>query len=300
MAASLLALLDDIASVLDDVALLTKIAAKKTSGVVGDDLAVNAEQFSGIRAERELPIVWAVAKGSAVNKSILVPLALTISAWAPWAILPLLLVGGLYLCYEGVEKLAHWGQRRPEGQISHGEGGEADRLSLERARIQGAIRTDFVLSAEIIVIALGTVEQADRLTQALVLVIVAVLMTIGVYGLVALIVKLDELGFYLSQRPAPHWHARLLHLLGWVLLNTAPWLMKGLAVVGTLAMFLVGGGILVHSLPVHDWLETLGSHSMGLAPLGIEILLGLLAGMLVFGIWQTVTDRLARLRPHQP
>ncbi|QIK38890.1 DUF808 domain-containing protein [Caldichromatium japonicum] len=300
MATSLLALLDDIASVLDDVALLTKAAAKKTSGVVGDDLAVNAEQVSGIRAERELPVIWAVAKGSAINKAILVPLALAISALAPWAVLPLLVLGGLYLCYEGVEKLAHqWARRTAagQGQTAHGAEGMAvgtDAAALEQAKIRGAIRTDFVLSAEIIVIALGTVEQADLLTQTLVLSIVAVLMTLGVYGLVALIVKLDDLGLYLSQRPGAGWHVIALRRLGRVLLHGAPWLMRGLSVVGTGAMFLVGGSILAHALPLHHWLADLGPGWAGFATLFTEVLLGLAAGGAVFWMWQQVAERIGR------
>jgi uncharacterized protein len=254
MASSLLALLDDIASVLDDVALLTKLAGKKTAGVLGDDLALNAQQVSGVRAERELPVVWAVAKGSAVNKAILVPAALVISAFAPWAIAPLLMIGGAFLCYEGCEKLAHRFLYSKEDERAHHHqlaqavaDSSVDLVAVERDRIKGAIRTDFILSAEIIAITLGTVAEADFMTQVLVLVGIAAIMTAGVYGLVACIVKLDDVGARLSRssRPAPR-------RLGMAILAAAPWLMKALSVAGTAAMFLVGGGILVHGIaPLH-------------------------------------------------
>ncbi|ADC62327.1 DUF808 domain-containing protein [Allochromatium vinosum] len=310
MATSLLALLDDIATVLDDVALLTKVAAKKTASVLGDDLALNAEQVRGVRAERELPVVWGVAKGSAVNKLILVPLALAISAMAPWAILPLLMIGGLYLCYEGAEKIAHkFGHGGEEAESRHAELTAAledpnvDLAALERDKIRGAIRTDFVLSAEIIVITLGTVEQASFLTQILVLTGIAIVMTIGVYGLVAGIVKLDDAGLYLSRRPGTDWRAVAVRAFGGVLLRAAPWLMKALAVAGTIAMFLVGGGIIVHGLPVlHHAIEHLGA-SLGavaaigpllgaLTPLVVNALVGLAAGAAVLAAWTWTRARL--------
>src|SRR6188768_1859683 len=260
--ASLLALLDDIASVLDDVALLTKVATKKTAGVLGDDLALNAQQVAGVRAERELPVVWAVAKGSLVNKAILVPCALAISAFAPWAVTPLLMVGGAYLCFEGCEKLAH---RLLHGaQAQHERKAErdsatadpaADRVALEKAKVKGAVRTDFVLSAEIVTIALGTVREAPFATQIGVMVGISLLMTVGVYGLVAGIVKLDDLGALLRRRSASAaGFARTAQgALGTAIVSAAPWLMKALSVAGTIAMFLVGGGILSHGLPfVHD------------------------------------------------
>ncbi|MBN2887680.1 MAG: DUF808 domain-containing protein [Chromatiaceae bacterium] len=292
MATSLLALLDDIASVLDDVAVLTKVAAKKTASVVGDDLAVNAEQVHGIRAERELPVVWAVFKGSLRNKLILVPTALLISAFAPWAILPLLMLGGLFLCFEGFEKVAHrWLGDQASAEAHRQElsealaDPEADLAAVERERIRGAIRTDFILSAEIIVITLGTVEQSSLLTQTLVISAIAAVMTVGVYGLVAGIVKLDDAGLYLSQRTE-----RAARLLGRAMLGAAPWLMKLLAVAGTIAMFLVGGGILVHGIPgLGDLLHHLeaalhqaaGGATALLGVLTIEALIGLLAGALV-------------------
>jgi uncharacterized protein len=249
---SLLLLIDDIAAILDDVAVMTKVAAKKTAGVLGDDLALNAQQVAGVAAARELPVVWAVAKGSMWNKLILVPTALAISAFAPWAITPLLMIGGAFLCYEGVEKLAHkFLHSKDEVSAHQQELAEAvidvkvDMVALEKDKIKGAIRTDFILSAEIIVIALGTIAAASFGKQVAVLTVVAVGMTVGVYGLVAGIVKLDDAGIHLMQKHA----AGFLHTLGRFLLALAPKLMKFLSVAGTLAMFLVGGGILVHGIP---------------------------------------------------
>ncbi len=249
MAASLLVLLDDIASVLDDVALLTKVAAKKTSGVLGDDLALNAQQVAGVDADRELPVVWAVAKGSFINKTILVPSALAISAFAPWAVTPLLMAGGAFLCYEGAEKIVHR-LLHPEGQPVAAETPEVDPTVVEKDKIRGAIRTDLVLSAEIIAITLATVAQATFLTQVLVLSGIALAMTVGVYGFVAGIVKLDDAGLALSQREGEGAAARSARAFGRAILAAAPWLMRALSVLGTAAMFLVGGGILVHGLPV--------------------------------------------------
>jgi uncharacterized protein len=257
MVSSLLALLDDIATVLDDVAVLTKVAAKKTAGVLGDDLALNAQQVAGVSAERELPVVWAVCKGSFINKLILVPSALVISIVAPWLVTPLLMVGGAYLCFEGFEKLAHKFLHRGQDQQAH----EAklmnalldpavDMVALEKDKIKGAVRTDFILSAEIIAITLGTVQAQPWTTQLSVLAGVALIMTVGVYGLVAGIVKIDDLGLYLLRKPAGTPGATLAQALGRGLLRTAPVLMKVLAVAGTAAMFLVGGGIVVHGLPV--------------------------------------------------
>lgn len=295
MATSLLALLDDIASVLDDVAVLTKLATKKTAGVLGDDLALNAQQVSGVRAERELPVVWAVAKGSFINKAILVPLALAISAFAPWAVTPLLMIGGLFLCYEGFEKLAH-------KFLGHGKDDATrraalqqalvdphlDLVALERDKIRGAIRTDFILSAEIIAITLGTVADAAFATRVLVLTGIAVLMTVGVYGLVAAIVKLDDAGLYLAQRPSA-----LAQRIGRAILAAAPWLMKTLSVAGTAAMFLVGGGIIVHGIPpLHHAIEGIvaslaaggGAVVSTLGSLGLEGLTGVVAGAIVVAI----------------
>lgn len=259
-ASSLLALIDDIASILDDVAILSKVAAKKTAGVLGDDLALNAQQVAGVNADRELPVVWAVGKGSMINKVILVPAALAISAFVPWAITPLLMLGGAYLCYEGFEKLAHRFLHSREEDSAHEHELAAaladpaiDLVALERDKIKGAIRTDFVLSAEIIVIALGTVADAAFGKQVMVLSAIAVLMTVGVYGLVAGIVKLDDAGLYLSRHAGPGPAGRLQRRCGVGLLLAAPLLMKFLSIAGTVAMFMVGGGILTHGMPfLHD------------------------------------------------
>jgi uncharacterized protein len=287
-AGSLLALLDDIATVLDDVAVLSKVAAKKTAGVLGDDLALNAQQVAGVAAERELPVVWAVAKGSLLNKVILVPAALLISVFAPALIVPLLMVGGAYLCYEGFEKLAHRFLHSPGDDAAHrAELSQAlanpaiDMVALERDKIKGAIRTDFILSAEIIAIALGTVAAKPLLTQSLVLGGIALAMTIGVYGFVAGIVKLDDWGLWLSRQSSA-----LAKGAGAALLRFAPWLMKALSVVGTAAMFLVGGGILVHGVPAlhHAILNTVSSWpswAAAVAPTLADGVVGVVAGALV-------------------
>ena len=255
--ASLLTLLDDIATLLDDVSLLTKVAAKKTAGVLGDDLALNAQQVTGVRAERELPVVWAVFKGSALNKLIMVPVALALSAFMPWIITPLLMLGGAFLCYEGFEKVAHHLlHAEAEDEEEHKKRLEAvvdekvDMVAFEKKRIRGAIRTDAILSAEIIVIVLGTVQEADLLTRILVLSVVAALITIGVYGLVAGIVRLDDAGMHLIDKQGDSRWVRYQHWFGEWILRMAPKLMRTLSVVGTAAMFLVGGGILVHGIPL--------------------------------------------------
>ena len=250
-ASSLLALLDDIATILDDVAVMTKVATQKTAGVLGDDLALNAQQVTGVKADRELPVVWAVARGSFVNKLILVPAALAISAFAPWAVTPLLMLGGAFLCFEGFEKLAHkFLHAKSEDAARHEElvravaNPQVDMVAWEKDKVKGAVRTDFILSAEIIVIALGTVAGASFGQQVTVLTLIAVLMTVGVYGLVAGIVKLDDAGLWLLAREGGGAKA-----LGRGILAFAPWLMKALSFFGTAAMFLVGGGILVHGIP---------------------------------------------------
>ena len=280
--ASLLTLLDDIATVLDDVALMTKTAAKQTAGVLGDDLALNAEQVSGVRAERELPVVWAVAKGSFLNKLILVPSALAISALLPWAITPLLMLGGAFLCFEGFEKIAHrWLHNGAEDDADHQLLSAAvankavDMREFERDKIKGAIRTDFILSAEIVVITLGTVAQASFAEQLTVLSIIAVSMTAGVYGLVAGIVKIDDLGLYWSKKTGQS----ALQALGRGLVALAPKLMKFLTIVGTAAMFLVGGGILVHGVHLlHHWSDS-AAESVALIP-AVGVVLGVLSPML--------------------
>ncbi|HAS6725702.1 TPA: DUF808 domain-containing protein [Vibrio parahaemolyticus] len=295
--ASLLTLLDDIAAVLDDVALMSKMAAKKTAGVLGDDLALNAQQVSGVASEREIPVVWAVAKGSFKNKLILVPSALLISAIIPWLIMPLLLIGGLFLCFEGAEKVlekmfphSHPHEEKEE-LVDTGESLE----EYEKRKVAGAIRTDFILSAEIIVIALGTVTGASLVTQILVVSFIAVIMTIGVYGLVAGIVKLDDLGFYLEIRSkGKGWMAKV----GSALVAFAPKLMKLLTIVGTAAMFLVGGGIVVHNVPaIHHFVEPIimnfGGHSVATAilPILLNGIIGFVAGLIVVAVW-TVVEKL--------
>ncbi|OQQ09275.1 hypothetical protein BK411_06145 [Vibrio splendidus] len=292
--ASLLTLLDDIATVLDDVALMSKVAAKKTAGVLGDDLALNAQQVSGVSAEREIPVVWAVAKGSFKNKLILVPAALLISAFIPWLIMPLLLIGGLFLCFEGAEKILeklfpHAHQEDEKGEdTSTGESIE----EYEKRKVAGAIRTDFILSAEIIVIALGTVTGTSIVTQVLVVSLIAVVMTIGVYGLVAGIVKLDDLGFYLQRTSNG---SGIKTQLGNGLVAFAPKLMKTLAVVGTAAMFLVGGGIVVHNVPaIHHLIEPIimdfRGHTIATAvvPTLLNGVIGVLAGLIVVAGWTVI------------
>lgn len=292
--ASLLTLLDDIASVLDDVSVMTKVAAKKTAGVLGDDLALNAQQVTGVKAERELPVVWAVAKGSLINKLILVPAALLISAFAPWLVTPLLMLGGAFLCFEGFEKLAHkFLHSQEEDQQHHAEHVKAlndpavDIQAFEKDKIKGAVRTDFILSAEIIAITLGVVAEQAFMQQVMVLSGIALLMTVGVYGLVAGIVKLDDAGLYLSQRASAAAQG-----VGRGILWLAPWLMKLLSVVGTAAMFMVGGGILTHGIPgahelIHHWVEAVGAiAAVGgvlavLAPTLIDAVFGVLVGALV-------------------
>lgn len=286
MASSLLVLLDDIATLLDDVATMTKVAAQKTAGVLGDDLAVNAEKVTGVNADLELPVVWAVAKGSLLNKAILVPAALLISALVPWLITPLLMAGGLFLCFEGAEKLLHaLLHSRAEDSAHHTElvqvvsDTQVDLVANEKGKIKGAIRTDFILSAEIIVITLGTVTGATLQQQLAVLAGVSVLITAGVYGLVAGIVKLDDVGLWMVRKPGA-----LVHSVGRMLVSLAPRLMKTLSVLGTAAMFMVGGGILLHSVPalghmLEQWALGLGamSHAVNLLGSGVA---GLLAGTL--------------------
>lgn len=295
---SLLALIDDIATILDDVAILSKVAAKKSAGVLGDDLALNAQQVTGVASERELPVVWAVARGSLFNKAILVPAALAISAFAPWLVTPLLMVGGAFLCFEGVEKLAHRLLHSKAEDEAHRdklaralEDPKIDLVVLERDKIKGAVRTDFVLSAEIIAITLGTVAAAPMGTRVAVLVSIALLMTVGVYGLVAGIVKLDDLGLWLSRRASAAAQG-----LGSLIVRAAPWLMKALSVAGTAAMFLVGGGILVHGVPaLHHAVEALAKGLGGVAELLVsslaEGLIGVVAGAVLLALWLGIQRR---------
>ncbi len=325
MASSLLALLDDIATLLDDVALMTKVAAKKsvamaddvsvmtktaaskTAGVLGDDLALNAQQVTGVRADRELPVVWAVAKGSLLNKAILVPAALAISAWAPWAITPLLMAGGAFLCFEGFEKVAHRFLHAASEDTAHQEAqaqavanAAVDLVAFEKDKVKGAIRTDFILSAEIIAITLGTVAGAPFVQQVTVLSGIAFVMTVGVYGVVAGIVKLDDLGLWLTGRRGP-----VARSSGALILRAAPWLMRGLSVAGTAAMFLVGGGILTHGIaPLHHLIQSAAAMAAGgplgglwqvLTPALLNALAGLIAGAVVLAA-VTAVQRLRKRR----
>lgn len=296
--ASLLTLIDDIASLLDDVSVMTKIAAKKTAGVLGDDLALNAQQVSGLSADRELPVVWGVAKGSVMNKAILVPAALAISFFIPWAITPLLMLGGAYLCFEGFEKLAHpFLHKNDHTDEQHDQDlretvadPQLDLVKYEQDKIKGAVRTDFILSAEIIAITLGTVAEANFISQVAVLCGISLIMTIGVYGFVAGIVKLDDLGLYLSQK-----QGKLNQSIGKMLLAAAPMLMKTLSVLGTAAMFTVGGGIITHGIhAISEGIEHL-AHSLGtlptagrflegLTPILLDAVVGLITGAIVLGI----------------
>ncbi len=284
---SLLALIDDIASILDDVATMTKVAAKKTAGVLGDDLALNAQQVTGVKPDRELPVVWAVAKGSTVNKAILVPAALAISAFLPWLIVPLLMIGGAFLCFEGFEKVVHKLFHPKAESEAHAElvaavaDPQVDLVAFEKDKIKGAVRTDFILSAEIIVIALGTVAEASFGRQVGVLLAVSTLMTVGVYGLVAGIVKLDDAGLYLSRKPGTE-------AIGRAIVAAAPWLMKILGVVGTAAMFLVGGGIVAHGIPAVEHLIHAAAAAAGpvafLVPTLLNGVLGILVGAVVLAV----------------
>lgn len=312
--ANLLALIDDITTVLDDIAMMTKVAARKTAGVLGDDLALNAQQVSGVKAQRELPVVWAVALGSLKNKAILVPAALLISAVAPWLITPLLMLGGAFLCFEGAEKILHKFLHAEEAEQEHQvisgalQNPEIDFVALEREKIKGAVRTDFILSAEIIVITLGTVATASFPIQVTVMVGIAILMTVGVYGLVAAIVKLDDAGLWLSQREGNGGGAALQRALGRGVLWIAPWLMKTLSVVGTIAMFLVGGGILVHGIPwlahlIHGIEErassipAVGDILAGLTPMALNGVLGVVAGLIIVALFSLV-QRLRGAKGH--
>lgn len=296
---SLLTLLDDIATLLDDISVMGKLAAKKTAGVLGDDLSLNAQQVTGVRANRELPVVWGVAKGSLINKVILVPLALLISAFIPWAITPLLMVGGAFLCFEGVEKVLHSLQARkhkedPQVRRQRLEAlANQDPMAFERDKVKGAIRTDFILSAEIVAITLGIVAEAPLLNQILILSGIALLVTVGVYGLVGIIVKLDDMGYWLVEKTSS-----LAQWSGKALLAIAPRLMKVLSIVGTLAMFLVGGGIVVHGItPLHHAVENLahGQNAViaSLLPTAANLVLGFIIGAIVLAGVKAI----AALRP---
>ncbi|HDG1690309.1 TPA: DUF808 family protein [Kluyvera georgiana] len=295
---SLLTLLDDIATLLDDISMMGKLAAKKTAGVLGDDLSLNAQQVSGVRANRELPVVWSVAKGSLLNKVILVPLALLISAFIPWAVTPLLMIGGAYLCFEGVEKVLHTLQaRKHKGDDAARQQrleaiAQQDPAVYERDKVKGAIRTDFILSAEIVAITLGIVAQAPLLNQVLILSGIALLVTVGVYGLVGVIVKLDDMGYWLAEK-----RSVLAQGLGKGLLVVAPWLMKTLSVVGTLAMFLVGGGIVVHGVaPLHHAIEGFAGQQAAWLAMVLPTLANLVLGFMIGAAVLAGVNLIASLR----
>lgn len=295
---SLLTLLDDIATLLDDISVMGKLAAKKTAGVLGDDLSLNAQQVTGVRANRELPVVWSVAKGSLLNKVILVPLALLISAFIPWAVTPLLMVGGAFLCFEGVEKVLHSleARKHKETPTEREQRLQAiasqDPREFERDKVKGAIRTDFILSAEIVAITLGIVADAPLLNQVLILSGIALLVTIGVYGLVGIIVKLDDMGYWLVEK-----RSALARMLGKSLLFIAPWLMKVLSVVGTLAMFLVGGGIVVHGIaPLHHVVELIAQSNNAFAAALLPMLVNLVLGFIIGAVVLSAVKVIARLR----
>lgn len=295
---SLLTLLDDIATLLDDISVMGKLAAKKTAGVLGDDLSLNAQQVTGVRANRELPVVWSVAKGSLLNKVILVPLALLISAFIPWAVTPLLMIGGVFLCFEGVEKVLHTFEARKHKETPEAREQRLNAMAaqepreFERDKVKGAIRTDFILSAEIVAITLGIVAEAPLLNQVLILSGIAVLVTIGVYGMVGIIVKLDDMGYWLAEK-----RAALAQALGKSLLFIAPWLMKILSVVGTLAMFLVGGGIVVHGIaPLHHAIEHMAQGSNSIVAALLPVLANLVLGFIIGAIVLSAVKLIARLR----
>lgn len=295
---SLLTLLDDIATLLDDISVMGKLAAKKTAGVLGDDLSLNAQQVTGVRANRELPVVWSVAKGSLINKVILVPLALLISAFIPWAITPLLMLGGAFLCFEGVEKVLHTFEARKhkEDPVERQKRLETlaaqDPLAFEKDKVKGAVRTDFILSAEIVAITLGIVAQAPLLNQVLVLAGIALVVTIGVYGLVGIIVKLDDMGYWLAEK-----RSVLAQSVGKGLLIIAPWLMKALSIVGTLAMFLVGGGIVVHGItPLHHAIEHFAQQQGTFMAHTLPGLLNLVLGFIIGAIVVALVKSVAKIR----
>ena len=300
-AGSLLALLDDIATMLDDVSVMTKVAAKKTAGVLGDDLALNAQQVTGVDASREIPVVWAVAKGSFINKLILVPAALAISYFIPWLITPLLMIGGAYLCFEGAEKLVHKFLHSKQEDAAHEKelaqavaDTKIDLVALEKDKIKGAIRTDFILSAEIIVIALGTVASATFTKQVTVVSLIAIVMTVGVYGLVAGIVKLDDLGLYMMLRKGKSFIKQLIRKVGNWLLNATPYLMRFLSIAGTAAMFLVGGSIIGHGIPaLHHLAEPLKETSF-ILPMLLDAVVGLAVGIICVVVFTLVSKFLPK------
>lgn len=261
MAAGIFAILDDIAVLLDDAAVISKVAAKKTVGVLGDDLAVGAEKASGFSASRELPVLWAITKGSFRNKLIILPLAFLLSAFLPWLIVPILLIGGVYLAFEGAEKVYEYlsGQTHEKPSVETITDPK-ELLAAEEKKIKSAILTDFILSIEIIIIALGTVATQTLPIQIVVVTVIAILATIGVYGLVALLVRMDDAGLHLLERSEEMTGGskRLYKMTGELLVAALPKVIKLLSIVGTIAMLLVGGGIFVHHIDaVHHALESM-------------------------------------------
>jgi predicted DNA repair protein MutK len=302
VASSLLTLLDDIATVLDDVAVMTKVAVKKTAGVLGDDLALNVQQIAGVDPQRELPVVYAVAKGSMLNKAILIPAALFLSAFVPWLVIPLVTIGGAFLCFEGVERLAHKLPHSKAGDDAHHSemlrllaDPSVNLIASERDKIKGAVRTDFILSAEIIVISLDTVAKEPFAVQVGALIAITVIMTVGVYGLVAGIVKLDDAGLFLSRIEGESGLARVKRALGGGILRGAPWLMRFLSIAGTTAMFLVGGGILTHNVPaLRSAIEAIPQH--GVLGFALGMLADLVAGMIVGAAVLGAVNLIGKLR----
>lgn len=313
--AGLLMLLDDIATLLDDVATQTKVAMQKTAGVLGDDLALNAEQVTDVKAKRELPVIWAVAKGSLRNKAILVPAALLISALVPWLITPLLMVGGAFLCFEGVEKILDLFHKHKKHDVHEAvvDAEEAaykgvapssvraarekqmDPLEYEKQKVKGAVRTDFILSAEIMAIALGTVSTRPLWEQAAVLVAVALGITVFVYGLVAGIVRMDDVGGWLMVKSSSAAKA-----LGRGLIAFTPWLMRGLSIVGTAAMFMVGGSLLVHGIaPIEHWVQTIITPMGGIAAVLGPVLVHVVVGAIIGAAVVVCVELWHKLRPAQ-
>jgi len=275
MASGIFAILDDIAVLLDDTAVMSKVAAKKTAAILGDDLAVNAEKATGFHASRELPVVWAITKGSLINKIIILPLAFLLSAYLPQFIIPILLIGGAYLCFEGAEKIIEWILPHKEPHIAAKQ--TTDKLEIlkqEQSKIRSAIRTDFILSIEIIVIALGTVLEQHMLVQIMVVSLIAMVATVGVYGLVAALVRMDDVGLLLIEKSAlmNARSAKLMRASGQLLVAALPKIVRLLGIIGTIAMLLVGGGIYTHNIEtLHHWSDFLPSL---LADLGIGFALG--------------------------
>ncbi len=283
MASGFFAILDDIAALMDDVAMTSKLATKKTAGILGDDLAVNAEKATGFLASREIPVLWAITKGSFINKLIILPVVFVLNWLYPPAIKAALIIGGVYLAYEGVEKIIEYffhRAKKVEEVIAESKLEESDEYS-EKAKVSSAIKTDFILSLEIVIIALGTAmeKQHDLITQIISVSIVAILATIGVYGIVALIVRMDDAGFYLMRKSD---NKGFMSSFGETLIKALPLVIKGLAVLGTIALILVSGGIFMHNI---EYIHHLIPHSVPstIAEFGVGIAFGLVAVLLMTG-----------------